>query len=419
MHDFDSYTLYEIKKVPYYAVRIQVILTEPVRGEILRSAAERAWQRFPYFSRSVAVDTQGVYSLQPCPKPVTVTPDDHAVQLGTPETNDLLFAVTYRDSKIFFNFSHNFCGACGAMQWIKATLWHYLTALGYAIDQSGILLPDTPIPPEECAEPDVESLSMDPPIGKFHFPMDAFSPRADYAAFYRNPGSVLCFYPITIPKKALMQYARENDGSPNSILSALLYKMYVREQPEASRFVASIACNYRADVGCPKTYRDMVRQLYVPYDERMRDWSTEKLSTVTRSRMYLQMQPEASRAYCRRVHAFRREIDAQPDLDSKAQYAFAHSPTAHGVPSSFVISYVGKIDWNGLAPYLAGVFTLTYGHLMLEVNATEEAFCISFQTLRTDRKYLNTFLQILDEEGIAYQIGDFEERKLPAIVLPD
>ena len=94
MHDFDSYTLYEIKKVPYYVVRIQVILTELVRGEILRSAAERAWQRFPYFSRSVAVDAQGVYTLEPCPKPVTVTPDDHAVRLGTPETNDLLFAVT-------------------------------------------------------------------------------------------------------------------------------------------------------------------------------------------------------------------------------------------------------------------------------------------------------------------------------------
>ncbi|MCR5627785.1 MAG: hypothetical protein K6F99_10735 [Lachnospiraceae bacterium] len=43
--------------------------------------------------------------------------------------------------------------------------------------------------------------------------------------------------------------------------------------------------------------------------------------------------------------------------------------------------------------------------------------CISFQTLRKDRKYLNVFLKLLDEEGIEYTVGDLEERKLPDILL--
>ena len=33
--------------------------------------------------------------------------------------------------------------------------------------------------------------------------------------------------------------------------------------------------------------------------------------------------------------------------------------------------------------------------------------------------YLKEFLQALDEEGITYSVGDLEDRKLPAIVLPD
>ena len=418
MNDFDSYTLYEIKKRNVYSVRIKVILTEPVQGNTLRTAAEKAFRRFPYFARKVAVNKEGAYVFEPCPEPITVTPDDHIVRLGTEETNGLLFAVTYEGNNIYFSFAHNFCGACGMMRWLKATLWQYLTDMGHEIDSTGIMTPDTPMTPEEWAQPDVASLPMDQPVGNLDSPKDAFAPMADYMEFMRDPNGMNCYYPITIPKKELMQYARENDGSPNSIISALLFKMSTRTFPEETKFAARIACNYRADVGCPETYRDMVRQLYIPYDIRMKDWPIEKLSTITRSRMYIQMQPEASWNECRRVNAFRQEIDAQPDLYSKVNYAVEHSPTTHGAPSTFVISYVSKVEWGGLAPFIQGVFTLTFGHIMIEINATEDAFCLSFQTVRKDRKYLDAFLKILEEEGIACQVGTIEDRKIPGIVLP-
>ena len=418
MYDFDSYTLYEIKKRNVYSVRIKVIMKETVTGNTLRSAAEKAFRRFPYYSRKVSVNNEGAYVFESCMEPVTVTPDDHIVRLGSEETNGLLFAVTYEGSNIYFSFAHNFCGACGAMRWIKATLWQYLTDMGHELDSTGIMTTDTPMTPEECAEPDVSSLPTDQHVGDLDFPKDAYAPMADYIEFMRDPDGRYAYCPITIPKSELMQYARENDGSPNSIISALLFKMSTRVFPEETKFAARIACNYRADVGCPETYRDMVRQLYVPYDIRMKDWPVEKISTVTRSRMYIQMQPEVSWNECRIVDSFRRAIDAQPDLNSKVDYAVEHSPTTHGIPSTFVISYVGKVEWGQLAPFIQGVFTLTMGHIMIEINATEEKFCLSFQTVRKDRKYLDVFLKILEEEGISYQVGDIEDRRLPEIILP-
>ena len=48
MHEFDTYTLYEIKKRNVYSVRINVILGDPVQGDILKTAAEKAFRRFPY-----------------------------------------------------------------------------------------------------------------------------------------------------------------------------------------------------------------------------------------------------------------------------------------------------------------------------------------------------------------------------------
>lgn len=55
---------------------------------------------------------------------------------------------------------------------------------------------------------------------------------------------------------------------------------------------------------------------------------------------------------------------------------------------------------------------------MLEVNATEENFCISFQTVNHHKRYVKAFLKVLDEEGLPYTVGEFENRKLPEIILP-
>ena len=52
---FDTYTLYEIKKRNVYSVRIRVVLTSPVNGEVLKSASEKAFRRFPYYARKAVV----------------------------------------------------------------------------------------------------------------------------------------------------------------------------------------------------------------------------------------------------------------------------------------------------------------------------------------------------------------------------
>ena len=417
-YDFDSYTLYEIKKRNVYSVKIRVILKEQVDGAVLQLSAPKAFRRFPYYCRTAALNREGAYILEPSDKPIAVIKGYCAVRLGTEETNGLFFAVTYENNSIFFSFAHNFCGACGAMRWIKATLWQYLTDRGYAVDRAGIMTTDTPITAEEQAEPDVASLPVGNALGKLHFTRDSFVPMDDYIARMRDPNGIDGYYPVRISKNTLMKYAHDNDGSPNSILAAVLFKMCVKAVPDGRKFTVGITNNYRADVGCPDTYRDMVRQMYVQYEIGMKDWSIEKLSTVTRSRMYIQMQPEISWDKCRAVAELRRQIDLQPDIESKVDYAAANSLTTNGLPSSFHISYVGKVEWGGLGPFIDGVYTVTFAHLMFEVNATDEDFCISFQTVRRDDKYLKEFLQVLDEEKIPYSVGALEDRKLPEIILP-
>ena len=60
-YDFDSYLLYEVTKSSLYTVRIIVELNVPVHGEVLRGAAQKAFRRFPYYSRTVRTDEHGAY----------------------------------------------------------------------------------------------------------------------------------------------------------------------------------------------------------------------------------------------------------------------------------------------------------------------------------------------------------------------
>ena len=151
----------------------------------------------------------------------------------------------------------------------------------------------------------------------------------------------------------------------------------------------------------------------------MKDWPIEKLSTVTRGSMYLQMQPEISRETYRQVIAYRDTIDKIPGKALKTAYALKNSPLRNGVKDTFNVSYVGNVDWGGLSEYVEEVFSLTEGHLMLEVNSARDKICIAFQVLNRDEDFIREFLKVLDEEGISYEIGEMMESRLPQISIND
>ena len=417
-YDFDSYPLYEAKRHNVHVVKVRVILTETIKGDVLKEASEKAFRRFSYYQKSIDVDKEGGLLLIDNDKPICVFEGDNVITLGSKETNGLLFAISYEKNNIYFNFAHNFCGVSGAMPWIKATLYYYLIKLGHNISRTAIMREDDLVTKEECAEPDVNSLPNREALGSFNFTRDSFTARTDYFARMQDPNGTDRYYPISIPKDQFMNYVKRNDGSPISILSALFLKMVARAQPNEQKFTVGIANNYRADVGCQETYRDMIRNMYVQYDAFMADWSIAKLSTITRGSMFLQIQPEISYSQIRKVDTLHSNIDKIIGLDKKADYAIANSLLINAIPFSYFISYVGKVDWGDLAPFILGVYTLTFGHLVFEINATNDKFCITFQTVRKDDLYLKEFLQILEQEGFSYSIDEPIDRKLPKMLLP-
>jgi hypothetical protein len=70
----DAYLLHESGKFITYNIRIKVVMKEKVAADILRAAAEKAFCRFPYYSKQIRIDEEGGIDLIPNPRTVSVTP---------------------------------------------------------------------------------------------------------------------------------------------------------------------------------------------------------------------------------------------------------------------------------------------------------------------------------------------------------
>ena len=418
----DIYLLYEYMKKISFTVRVKVILDEPADAELLNQAAQEAIKRFPYFSVSVGLDAKGNYFLAPNAKPLPVLPEkDRRLMLGSAETNGHLFAITWRDDTVYFNWAHSICGAFGAMRWIKTTLYQYLTKKHGAIQAPADLKrADSPVAGSELYYPDPESLPKDEPISRYTGTGTNVA-LWDTLKYILNPFARDCYYyQIEIPKDAFLSYNKEIDASPNSVIAAIMYKVCTQlyTPKDGPHLSARIPADFRDDIGCPDSYRDFVRYIHVKYDWELKDEPIEKLNMRARGALISQNQPELSCEVFRQREELHDAIDALPDLKSKKAYAAKNSIYRTEIRDAYTISYVGRMDWGGMAEHIRGVYTITDGDLMLEVNALPDKFCITFQRYTKKPDAIQAFCAVLEEEKLPYSVSECMVRWLPDIQLP-
>ena len=422
MRNPDVYLLYEYSKKNAFTVRFKVVLSEPVDEPLLKTAAEEAMTRFPYYSVKVGLDEEENYVLLPNNRPVPVLPEkDKRLMLGSEELSGHLFALTWRDDTIWFNFAHCCCGGFGAMFWIKTTLYQYLTKkYGEIVPPADLKAVGSPVDDAEYAFSDPDSLPADDPLKRYEDKDSLVGIEQDYRYFLNPFANDVYYYQVELDSKAFMDYAKRIDGSPNSILAAVMLKTTARyfRKRKGQHISAKIADDYRKDIGCDKSYRDYVRFLHVKYDWEMEKESIEKLSQRARGAIIMQMQPENSYEWYRALVEARKGIDGQPDLSSRIRYAQKHSIYRSDTRDTYMVSYVGRTDWGGMADYIRSAYTITDGNLMLEVNALPGKFCVTFQLLSKGRKPLDRFCEVLREEGLPFTVSDRQIRYMPDLVLP-
>ena len=382
----DMYLLYEyMDKLPF-TVRFKVQLDAPVDAEMLNQATQEAIKRFPYFSVEVGLDEGQNYTLTHNDKPIAVLPEkDERLVLGSDEVNRHLVALTYKDDCVWFNFSHSICGSFGGMFWLKTTLYQYMVKkYGKLAAPKDLKFPDSPVTDAELFYPDVDSLPKDEPIYRYDGG-DSNLAIMRTLKYLFNPFVKDCYYyQIEIPTKEFMEYAARIDGSPNTILAAMMVKVGTKIFKEKKDTHESI----------------------------------EKLNMRARGAIIKQNQPELGVERFVRLQKVHDEIDEQPDLKSKKKFALSNSAFRSDPRDNSTVSYVGKMDWGEMDQHIKGLYTITDGDLMLELNALSDKFCITFQLVDKKRAPLERFCEILDQEGVPYKVSDRCTRRLPKIELP-
>ncbi len=418
----DSYLLYEyMDKLPF-TVRMKACLDSKIDEELLSKAAQEAIIRFPYFAVKVGLDEGQNYTLEHNDKPIAVLPEkNERLILGSDAVNGHLFAITYRDNCIWFNYSHSICGAMGGLFWVKTTLYLYMTKKYGPIDPpKDIKLPGTPVTEGEMSFPDADSLPTDEPISRYTGG-DSNLHLGRILTYLFNPFAKDCYYyQIDIPSKDFMEYATRIDGSPNTILTAMMFKTsagFLKEK-DGTFISGKIAADYRDDIGASLSYRDFVRFIHVRYEWSMKDESIQKLNMRARGPIIVQNSPELSYERFRWIEGIHAGIDEKPNLKEKKAFASKNSAFRSDPRSTYVVSYVGKTDWGGMDEHIDGFYTITDGDLMIELNALKDKFCITFQLINKDTKPIELFLDVLSKEGLPFKVSDRLTRYMPRIQLP-
>ena len=421
-HNPDIYLLYEyMDKIPL-TFRIKVCLDDSIDVDALKEAAAEAIERFPYFRVQVGVDGEGNYTLNPNDRPIVVMPEeDRRIVLGSEETNKHLFAITYRDDTIWFNCSHSICGGYGFFFWIKSVLYQYMTKKYGSIEPpADIKLPGSEIEAVETFFPNVNDLPKDEPIVRYNGG-DTNIAIGRMLKFLLSPFKKdNYYYEIEIPTDKFIDYCVSNDGSPYTVLSAMMYKSLTKvfKEKEGTFISGRIAADYRDDIGASGSYRDFVRFIHVKYEWSMKDESIEKLNLRARGALVSQNQPELSCERFVRLDKVHKGVDAQPNLKQKKKYAKKNSTFRSDPRDVFTISYVGKMDFGGMEEHIKSIYSITDGDLFLEVNALKKCFNINYQLINKDREPLDRFLELLTEKNIPYKVSDMKTRYLPKIELP-
>lgn len=421
----DTYLLYGVAKPPYpcYPVRVRVTMNDDVKGDVLNGAVQRAIKRYPYYAVRVTVDDDGGYVLKPNSRPIYVGPTQaKTLALGSEAVNRHLVFVDYEGCDIYFNIHHTLTGGIGLVELIKTTLYEYMSeAYSIRLPADDIRMADSPLLDGETDYPDINRLSQQY-APKSYRGGDGYSMNADYMEAYMNPKNAGDFYfTIDIPKASLMDYCKRVGGSPTSVLTVLMTKMMYRVLPEdADGVVAGIIYNFRDEVGCPVTYRDMVHSIYVPFSRQQASLRVQELNTLTRQAMREQARPEYGLAELQRITTDYLHTDELPTLAEKQQYNMQHSRYVSCPRATFGISYFGRqLSWGALTAYISAVHSISEGHLMLEMIPVGNKFCISFYQVLSSQKYIGAFIALLAQEGLVCELSGPLMKNLPGVELPE
>ena len=392
-------------------VRIVLQMKDHVDGLLLEEAVSAAQTRYPYLCVKLGVecddDGSEHYVYHDNPRPWKVTGSRQPVCLCSEEANEHLMAFSWWDDCVALDFFHALIDGIAAYRILRTLLYEYcLRRYDSELDPTGVWKTGDIIDEAEWTDPATlprpasihpQQLPEFPKV--INLATDAIVPLADKKEVIQ----------ICISEEQIMKRVRACGATPTSFLSLILARTIARLHPESAPLTPTVivaaiarlhpesapltptvivAVDLRKALGTTAAHHSQVGGLFLPLGQDMQqaDFETQ-------------------------VAAFRRLIADQTYPDNLQDYFWQTQDRMERVClqyASCVFSYVGKAHLGAAERYVKEMRTETDSSFMVvvEVSAAAGVFCISFMQRFTTDVYLDTFLDELHQQGLAYEISD-------------
>ncbi len=388
-------------------------LSDEIDCDAMFSAMQKAIRRYPYFAFRI-VRTEHGYDKNENPLPIAVKASfSEELILGSESVNYHWLAAACEGKQLKLLMSHIIADGRSAMRFYKTLLYCYVCEKYHVeLDAEGIILPDSPISPDEDVkvyhlvdgEDDMTRRIVKDP---FLIPDAVDDEMKGY------------FYKITIPEKEFLASSKVSDNSPLTLLTIYMAKMFQSRYPENEKGIyAGIAVDVRKALNCPESRFSNAYNVFIKHDPAKLGMDMEKLGTMTRGQIIMQSDEGVLRFIHNSVMRISAQIRSAKDPAEQQRlmkeiYNFVRSTPTYG------ISYVGNPCWGRLEPYIEEEFTVIMSQqLFLEVNAAGGKFCIAWVQGFESDSYINAFQKELLKNGINSQVRGPYLHQWPKCYLP-
>ncbi len=398
-----------------HTVRIAVRLIDTVDEKALRKALDIAIKRYDYFSVKFVLKDELLHSVVPNNEPVVITNSTEPVTLLSEESNFHALAVNYFGDTVYFDMIHSITDATGIMEFIKTTLYYYITEeYKTSLPSDNIRTAEMPVSDEERRDPYLDVETSDEQQGA------AKKPAAPSAVTWDKimdiDTSRQTVSEIEFSEAEFVDYCKKNGATPAIMLANMFAKATfgICEKFDAP-FRIVLMKNYRAFLKKPLAHNNITGVIALNYTDEMRELTPEKLNGVCRQMAAYQSTDEYMFSALQRKLYNERKILALGDLE-KIREAFRAISKENLRQVNLTLSYVRMNTLGALEPYIKSVRTYvdpSGSHVIVEVNALNGKFFMNIMQDFSGNSLSNAFINELKAAGIKVSGGAEQELACP------
>ena len=389
------------RKDGYDSTILEVRMKEKIRGDYLQVALEKAVYRFPYMTDKL-VEKEGVYYLHRDDISMNAVPTSKFRSLGSMATGYHLLDVTFTGNIIRIAFHHALCDGVGVKPFVE-TLVYYYCSLKYKkiFSAEGIHtveeIPDKPetMEPYETKFFDVDKSKVTM-VSSDGFALPETTPTP--AACYRTQ--------IVVNQNEFVNTAKKYGATPGILAAIFLSDIIYKLHPKADKpVVCSMAADLRAAIGMERTHRNCTASVYLPYSAAEANADMAELAGTYRKLLSAQRSRDSALDALNKQIGLFNKVDTLGTLEEKREML---SFFDNMCINTYVISYLGKMQFNDFGKYVEAVHLYSNGIKGLTVNMVAAGDTISFNILQGFEadSYAKAFLSKLIEYDIGYQLTD-------------